>query len=139
MQTLLLIIFVAVLLTGIILGVIFRKKKGAFILIILSIFLINVPVMLLMTSLHERALKKEMAEVINQHGGELKSIDHIQNEDTPFGNEYNKYNDIYRVSYYKNNVLYIAWYRAVKTVNNIHDQDPSPSGGGYGEKWLFNE
>ncbi|WP_187434210.1 hypothetical protein [Paenibacillus methanolicus] len=80
-----------------------------------------------------------MTRVIEQHGGELKNIYRIKNEDTPFGNDYNKYKEIYRVSYYKNNVLHTAWYRAVKTANNIHDQTPGPYGGGIGEKWIFEE
>lgn len=81
--------------------------------------------------------ESEIERIINEKGGEVTKIEEINRESSPFSEESSKYNIIYKVYYQKNGESFIAWYRGVQTVNNIHDQTPSPYGGGYSEKWLF--
>jgi hypothetical protein len=81
--------------------------------------------------------QNEIQHIITEKGGVLKNVKKVDKEQSPFSNDSNKDNVIYQVTYEKNGQSMVAWYRGVKTINNIHSQHPSAYGGGYGEKWLF--
>lgn len=81
--------------------------------------------------------QNEIQRIITEKGGVLKSVKKVDSEQSPFSKDSNKDNVIYQARYEKNGQSMIAWYRGVKTINDIHSQRPSDNGGGYREKWLF--
>lgn len=81
--------------------------------------------------------KQEITRVINEKEGVITEIDKVDGDLSPFKNESDKHNIIYKVTYEVEENSKVAWYRGVKTVNNIHDQSPGPYSKGFGEQWLF--
>ncbi|MEY9091653.1 hypothetical protein [Paenibacillus sp. RC84] len=142
MLTALTIVFVLVLVTGLVLAMVFRKKQAVFLGIIIGIFLINTPVFFGMVALMDQVLRQEIKTVIMARGGEVQEIREISVDDsdkTPFAAEAGKYNKLYRVTYLKNDLTWTAWYRGVNTMNDIHNQSPAGNGMGFGEKWIFED
>ncbi|RAP78732.1 hypothetical protein DL346_08700 [Paenibacillus montanisoli] len=109
---------------------------------IIVTLLIGIPLVLIVAKLHDDNLKKEIARVIEQRGGQVILIEkmNVEKDLTPFESEAGNYNIVFKIEYTIGNTRHIAWYRGVKTINNIHDQSP---GGGfdnrYGEKWIFGD
>lgn len=104
MLTALTIVFVLVLVTGLVLAMVFRKKQAVFVGIIIGIFLINTPVFFGMVALMDQVLRQEIKTVIMARGGEVQEIREISMDDsdkTPFAAEAGKYNKLYRVTYLK--------------------------------------
>jgi uncharacterized membrane protein len=111
-----------------------RRTKIFFLLVI--VFIITVAILLIYsTSELDRKHKDEIHRVIQSIGGEVVKIETVDREKSPFVNESNKRNIIYRVEYTKSGENQIAWYRGVNIVNDIHYK---PVDGGYGEKWISN-
>ncbi|WP_426451277.1 hypothetical protein ACP26L_04010 [Paenibacillus sp. S-38] len=81
----------------------------------------------------------EIREVITKKGGIVVKIENYTPKETPFLNDYNKSNVIYKITYSHKNKTLTAWYRGVNVVNNIHAKNPTDLEGGHGEKWIFNE
>jgi heme/copper-type cytochrome/quinol oxidase subunit 2 len=84
--------------------------------------------------------KKEIENIITAHGGKLIKIETTDGSKSPFVGEVTSYNTIYKITYEKSGQQFVAWYRAVNVVNDIHNKNPSHTGtGGYSEKWIFQE
>lgn len=132
-----LFIFLFVLLSGIILAVMLRKKKSIVVGIIAITMLICIPIIFIISNLNEDNLKKEIHKVIESRGGHVITIEKLKEQDftTPFNYEVSNYNILFKITYTKDsNEHHVAWYRAVKTINNIYDQTPGRYNDGYGEK-----
>ena len=122
-----------VMLFGIALGFVYRRdkfKKGVILACTLIIsFLLVIPIYLGMRSIHTDEIKR----VISERGGSVTNIDHVS------GNaqlERKSANTIYRITYKKNGKEYVAWYRGVNNISDIHSKDTRKS---FEEKWIFNE
>jgi hypothetical protein len=76
----------------------------------------------------------EIEQVIKKRDGEIIKIEKSDKEVSPF-KENTRGNVIYKITYKKDEKIYIAWYRATKTVNDIH----TTSRRGADEKWIFND
>ncbi|MFF2093861.1 hypothetical protein [Paenibacillus sp. NPDC058174] len=74
--------------------------------------------------------------MIESKGAIVVHIAKINAEDSPFSNQSGTDNIIYKVTYTIDDRTHTAWYRGVKTINNIHNQTPRGQGG-YGESWIF--
>ncbi|MCT1400838.1 hypothetical protein M4D81_17535 [Paenibacillus sp. p3-SID867] len=138
-SNILLFIFLFVLLSGIILAVMLRKKKRIVVGIIVITMLICIPIIFVISNLHEDNLKKEIHKIIESRGGHVLTIEKLKEQDftTPFNYEVSNHNILFKITYTKDSNEHVAWYRAVKTINNIHDQTPGRYNDGYGEKWIF--
>lgn len=88
---------------------------------------------IMLNNAHMDEIKKQIAS----RSGNIISVKKVDREKSPFSDESGKYNIIYKITYEIDNINKYAWYRGINTVNNIHSQSPSPNGGGYGEKWMF--
>ncbi|WP_422660564.1 hypothetical protein ACK8P5_08800 [Paenibacillus sp. EC2-1] len=142
MQNFLLVVFIFVFLLGITSALIYRKNTGKTIVIILIMMSINACIFFTILKIHDNTLRKEIKNVIASRNGEVVDIRKIQIEDagsTPFHDEVSSKNLIYKVEYKKDNHYFIAWYRGVNTINDIHSQNPGRHGMGIGEKWIFIE
>ncbi|WP_256719649.1 hypothetical protein [Paenibacillus glucanolyticus] len=84
-------------------------------------------------------MKKNINKVIDSRGGHVITIEKLKEQDftTPFNYEVSNYNILFKITYTKDSNEHVAWYRAVKTINNIHDQTPARYNDGFGEKWIF--
>lgn len=100
---------------------------------VLIVSIILVTSMFVLDSKH----KAEITRVINEKEGVIIEINKVDSDLSPFKNESNRNNVIYKVIYEVERKSKVAWYRGVKTVNNIHDQSPGPYGNGFRERWLF--
>ncbi|WP_139489839.1 hypothetical protein [Brevibacillus dissolubilis] len=78
--------------------------------------------------------KEEIHKVITQHGGVVTDIEKPSRSSSPF-EEYGSGNTIYKITYTKDNKTYIAWYRGVNNLSNIHERIK----GSYEEAWIFYE
>lgn len=135
----LLMIVVIVMLVGIILAVVHRNNKPIFWGIIALILVICIPIFLIISHRHENTLKDEIKRVISERNGQVIKIEKLDiSEITPFKDEVNKYNILFKVKYKVNGSEHIAWYRGVNTINDIHNQSPGTYSG-YGEEWIFEE
>jgi hypothetical protein len=112
--------------------------KMLFAIVIVFIILVISALIISLTSLN-KAHKTEINKIIMERGGIVISSDKVNPQVSPFKNEIGRQNAVYKVIYSINGKSHIAWYRAVKVVNNIHDQSPGSFEGGYGEKWMFDD
>jgi len=85
----------------------------------------------------ERKHEDEISRVISNSGGDVLKIDKVTPENSPFAEDYNKSNVIYKITYKKRDTEFVAWYRGINVVNNIHAKNPTALEGGYGEKWIL--
>ncbi|WP_157272680.1 hypothetical protein [Paenibacillus daejeonensis] len=100
---------------------------------------VNIPILLIMASMHNDTLNKEIENVIRARNGEIIEVVKM-NEDserTPFKEQTGRSNIIFKVTYKVRDEVFVAWYRAVKTLNDIHDQKDEKRVRGYGEMWIF--
>ncbi|MDH6671359.1 hypothetical protein ACXFAU_02030 [Paenibacillus glucanolyticus] len=114
-----------------------NKKIKVFIIIVIG-FVVFVSITLIASLLVlDNKHKAEITRVINEKKGVITEIEKVDSDLSPFKNESNRNNIIYKVTYEVEGNSKVAWYRGVKTVNNIHDQSPGPYGNGFGERWIF--
>jgi hypothetical protein len=84
--------------------------------------------MLVLNSKHH----EEINRVIALHDGKVLQIKKVSQANSPF-NESGSGNVIYKIEYESKGESFLAWYRATKTVNDIHNAGPKD----YPEKWIF--
>ncbi|MBA2937292.1 hypothetical protein HZF08_03165 [Paenibacillus sp. CGMCC 1.16610] len=114
----------------------FFKPKWLFILLVLLMLLTGV-ILVLSLNLIEKKHEEEIRNVISSYGGQVIKIEKVDPKLTPFAEDFNKSNVIYKVSYKKSHEELIAWYRGVNVVNNIHAENPTALQGGFAEKWII--
>ena len=135
MLNLLAIVFVIVMITGITLLIINRSNKGMMVVIILSIFAVNLPIFLLLDHGVYKLHKTEINRVIESRGGIVQTIQKAGFNETPFNSEIGSTNRVYKIRYRQNSQTLIAWYRGTNSIDNVHAK-PSK---GYEERWIFDD
>lgn len=114
-----------------------NKKFKVFMIIVIG-FVVIVSITLIASFLVlDSKHKVEIARVIDEKEGVITEIDKVDSDLSPFKSESNRNNVVYKVTYEVEGNSKVAWYRGVKTVNNIHDQSPGPYSNGFGEQWIF--
>jgi len=103
------------------------------------VFLLGLVLIILLLSQDklEGKHEDEIRRVISNNGGDVLKIDKVIPEDSPFAEDFNKSNVIYKITYKKKDTEFVAWYRGINVVNNIHAKNPTALEGGYGEKWIM--
>jgi hypothetical protein len=116
---------------------IFKRKlsKWMFIIIVILLGLTGVTLLISLNTL-EKKHEEEIRKVISTNGGQVIKIEKVEPKTSPFAEDFNKSNVIYKITYNKLGTELVAWYRGVTVVNNIHAKNPTALEGGYGEKWI---
>lgn len=116
----------------------FKIKLSLWMFIIIMTLLVITAITLLFSHNQlEEKHEEEIRKVISSNGGVVVKIVRVEPEDSPFADEFNKSNVVYKITYNKDNTKLVAWYRGVNVVNNIHAKNPTALQGGYGEKWII--
>ncbi|MDU0203970.1 hypothetical protein ACYEXS_36430 [Paenibacillus sp. MAH-36] len=116
----------------------YKRRFSKWITIIILI-LLGITAIALIISLHslEKKHEEEIRKVISSNGGKVMKIERVDPNVSPFAEDSNKSNVIYKVTYSKSKAELVAWYRGVSVVNNIHGKNPTALLGGYEEKWII--
>ncbi|MDP5277195.1 hypothetical protein [Chengkuizengella axinellae] len=77
---------------------------------------------------------EEIGLVITSMEGKVIEVDEVNPVYSPYEDESDRSNIIYKITYEKSGEQLIAWYRAINQVNNIHDETFP-----FGEEWIFEE
>ncbi|NBI30856.1 hypothetical protein [Chengkuizengella marina] len=111
------------------------NKKTKFLVIIFTIIVIVISISLVMgfQKLKEKHLE-EIDRVITSTGGKVNEVSEVNPKSSPFNDESDRSNIIYKITYEKSGTQLIAWYRAINQVNDIHDESFP-----FGEKWIFED
>ncbi|MFS1512976.1 hypothetical protein VQL36_11155 [Chengkuizengella sp. SCS-71B] len=111
------------------------NKKTKLLVIFFTIIVIVISISLVMgfQKLKEKHLD-EIDRVITTMGGIVTEVNEVNPKTSPFVDESDRDNIIYKITYEKSGTQLIAWYRGINQVNNIHDQTFP-----FGEKWIFEE
>ncbi|NDI33165.1 hypothetical protein [Chengkuizengella sediminis] len=111
------------------------NKKTTFLVIIFTIIVIVISVSIVMgfQKLKGKHLD-EIDRVITSIGGKVIKVSEANPKSSPFEDESDRDNIIYKIKYEKSGNQLIAWYRGINQVNDIHDQTFP-----FGEKWIFED
>ncbi|MNI33978.1 hypothetical protein D3C73_879510 [compost metagenome] len=123
------------LIFGLALIIVFRKNVIIVVISVCCILLTGLPLLFIADNKLEQLHKTEINKVIVDRGGIINSIDLSDSKLSPFSEESDSGNKIYKITYSRSDLNYTAWYRGTKVINDIHAK-PSK---GYGEKWIFLE
>jgi hypothetical protein len=108
-----------------------RRAITLIVIIVIAIFIgLIIWGMLVLDSKHHDEINK----VISMHDGKVLQIKKVSKANSPFY-ESGSGNVIYKIEYESKGKLFLAWYRATKTVNDIHNAGPKD----FPEKWIFED
>ncbi|MFD2671625.1 hypothetical protein [Marinicrinis sediminis] len=114
-----------------------RKNKKIFIIILIGLIIFALIAIIGTIVLHHKHMN-EIERIITLHSGEVVEVDRVRLSKSPFADESGSHNVAYKILFKKDGQHYEAWYRGIKTVNDIHSKRPD-NGRGYPEKWIFIE
>ncbi|MFN0220220.1 MULTISPECIES: hypothetical protein [Paenibacillus] len=115
------------------------KRKLSLWMFIIFVILMGITAIALVLNLNSLKKKheEEIRKVISSNGGQVVKIEKVDAQISPFVEDYNKSNVVYKIIYRKSDTEHVAWYRGVNVVNNIHADNPTALQGGFGEKWIY--
>ncbi len=108
-----------------------KKRRIVFYSAIVFAILFSI-VWLISSSIIEKKHFEEIRNKIKSLGGEIIQIEDVGYEESPFESSRGA-NTIYKITYAKDGVRRVAWYRAINNPVNIHQ----PSSKTKGEKWVI--
>ncbi|WP_139489430.1 hypothetical protein [Brevibacillus dissolubilis] len=107
------------------------KQKIIFFLVVFGFIKVStISMFFLMGQKHEA----EINRVIEATGAKVTDIDTVFGDQHPFDGR-SSTNTVYKITYERDGATYIAWYRGLNNMSDIHDR-PSK---GYPEEWFFEE